>query len=68
MIPLSLLVASTALDKLSCSLNLVADSVEALPVFCSFSLNETMICRGTLVSNALVHGIEAMARQFQPMS
>jgi hypothetical protein len=68
MIPLSLLVASTALDKLLCNLNLVADSTEALAIFCAFSLKETSIPFGTLLSGALVHDMEAMARHFRLMT
>jgi hypothetical protein len=68
MIPLSLLVASTALDKLSCNLNLVAGSAEALAIFCSFSLKQTSVSPETLLSDALVHDMEAIARHFRLMT
>jgi hypothetical protein len=67
-IPLTLLVASTALDKLSCNLNLVAGSAEALAVFRSFSPEETSISPGTSLSDTLVHDMEAMARHFRLMT
>jgi hypothetical protein len=67
-IPLALRVASTALDKLSCNLNLVAESAEALAVFRSFSPGETSISPGTSLSDTLVHDMEAMARHFRLMT
>jgi hypothetical protein len=67
-IPLTLLVASTALDKLSCNLNLVAGSTEALAVYRSFSLKETSISPGTSLADALVRDMEAMARHFRLMT
>jgi hypothetical protein len=68
MIPLALLVASTALDKLSCNLNLVASSTEALAMFRSFSLMETGVSPATLITDALVHDMEAIARHFRLMT
>jgi hypothetical protein len=67
MVPLSLLVASTALDKLRCNLNLVAGSAEALAIFCSFSLKQTSISPKTLLSDALVHDMTAIALHFRLM-
>jgi hypothetical protein len=68
MIPLALLVASTALDKLSCNLNLVTGSAGALAMFRSFSLTETGISPAASLSDALVHDMEAIARHFRLMT
>jgi hypothetical protein len=63
-----LVVAGTALDKLSCNLNLVAGSAEALAMFRSFSLKETSISPETSLSDALLHDMEAIARHFRLMT
>jgi hypothetical protein len=67
-IPLLLLVASTALDKLSCNLKLIAGSVETLARLCTCSLKEASTSPGTSLSNALVHDMEAIARHFRLMT
>jgi hypothetical protein len=63
MVSLSLLAANTGLDKLSCNLNLLVSSVEALTGFGAC----TLVSTGTSLSNALVHDMEAVARRFESM-
>jgi hypothetical protein len=66
-IPLSLLVANNALDKLSSDLNLLATSEEALAIFCAFSVKDTSNSTGTMLSDALVHDMEAIATHLKSM-
>jgi hypothetical protein len=66
-IPLPLLVASNALDKLSSDLNLLASSEEALTIFCSFSVKVTSSSTGTLLSDALVQDMEAISTHLRLM-
>jgi hypothetical protein len=63
MIPMSLLVAGTGLDKLACNLNLLAGSTNVLSCFCAC----TVVSTGTSLSSALVHDMEAVARHFRSM-
>jgi hypothetical protein len=66
-IPLSLLVASNTLDKLSSDLNLLDSSEEALAIFCTFSVNDTSNSTGTLLSDALVHDMGAIGTHLKSM-
>jgi hypothetical protein len=67
LVPLSLLVASTALDKLSRNLDLLASSAEALAVFNVFSVAEPGVSIRTSLSNALVHDMETIAKHLRSM-
>jgi hypothetical protein len=46
----------------------VANSAEALAIFCAFSLKETSTSSGTVLSDALVHDMGTMARHFRLMT
>jgi hypothetical protein len=61
------LVASNALDKLSSDLSLLASSEKALAVFCAFSVKLTSNSAGILLSDALVHDMEAIATHLRSM-
>jgi hypothetical protein len=68
MIPLSLLVANTALKRLLCGLNLLAESSDARTQFDAVALGATSITARTWLSDALVHDIQAIARHFRCMT
>jgi hypothetical protein len=67
-IPLSLLVASTALERLLCGLNLLAESLDARTHFDAVALEATSITARTWLSDALVHDIQTIARHFRCMT
>jgi hypothetical protein len=67
-IPLPLLLAGAALERLSCDLNLLAGSPDALTHFCAITLRASNVTTNTWLSDALVQDIEAIARHFRCMT
>jgi hypothetical protein len=67
-IPSSLSNASAALNRISCNLELLTDSAEALSIFRVYIVKEAHNSVGTSLSDAIIHDMEETATYFRTMT